>query len=266
MKRTFAFALLALVVAGFSWSIGRSQLQLPLREGPAPPAATVVFERTTRGGITTRRVYSFDDRGNHAFQRTTPNRGTVRRVKNFSDETDIVVDETLGTMIRKDLYRHEKRRLERRFLGKNAECKPDERQRDLYNDRPVVNSLLGYRVVKHTHLMEQNPGSTENCTDCDFTSKMTETWVAPELGCLPLRFRYTATDQRTGEVVSVIDNIAQSATFGFDAAMFKAGHAEKVKPTEWLRRQAEMQPERREAIERHIKRAKDVNLDGRYYK
>ncbi len=258
MKHNLLYAVVLAVIAGLFWTIGRSQPQPQLRGGPVPPAATVVLEGTTKTGFAIQQVYAFDEHGNSMYSRTTPKGGTKRVVRNRVDGMALSFDGSLGAVVENDLSTRDQLVLDRRFLGNNPECETDRPQGILYNANPAIGSILGYRVVKHTYVSERPA-----CSDgtCPAESWMDEKWFAPELGCLPLRHRQTFTNQESGEVRAIVDQTAVSVTLGADPSLFARGSAEKIKPTELLRRQAQRRAELRERLDRRRKMAEQAGWD-----
>lgn len=254
--------LLTLVgVVGFAaWNLGYASPEA--REGPAPNAATVTFDYTTPAGHAIQEVHAFDSDGNFVFKRTSA-RHTIRRIYDRQRGIDTAVDDTLGSKIVKRLGRSRTEVLNHRYLGKNPECIPSDSYRPVtHTQNPAINSIKGFRVVKNTQLLE--PELVENCSDCAVASHLTETWLAPDLGCLPLKMRSTTIDQPTGRVTFLLDREAKTVLLSADPGLFATGSVEKVKPTEFLRRQGERWPNKRESTERSIEHARSVNLDERY--
>ena len=259
-KHNLLYVVVLAVIAGLCWTIGRTQPQLQARGGPAPPAATVVFERTTQTGIAIQQVYAYDANGNGMISRTTSRSGTKRRVKNRVNGTDLSFDDSLGVVIEKSLSTRDKAALDQRFLGNNSECQSNSKLPIVYSGNPAIGTILGYRVVKHT-LVTERPACSDGT--CPAESRMIETWYSPELGCLPLRKRHTFTNQETGRARAVVDQTAVSVTRSVNNSLFARNSARKVKPTELLRLQADRRPEIRKDLNRKLRLAEQARLDER---
>lgn len=260
-ERNVLYLAIIAVVGGIFWSIGHTRPQT--RGGPAPEAATVVFERRTASGIAIQHVYAYDAKGNSVFSRTIQGAGTMRRVKNRETGVDQAFNDTLGTVIEKPLSRNEKRYLDTRYLGNDPDCvKISNAALSRHFDEPAINTVLNYRVVKKVRVAE-----LPACPDgtCAAQSLLGEVWMAPELGYLPLRERNTYMDQQTGAVESVFDQTAVSVTRASNDALFQRNNARRVKPTEFLRLQAERDPRMREHLQDNLRRAREARLDERAY-
>ena len=260
-ERNVLYLAIIAAVGGVFWTIGYSRPQI--RGGPAPEAATVVFERRTASGIAIQQVYGYDADGNSVFSRTVQGSGTKRRVMNRVTDTHQVFNDTLGTVIEKPLSRSDERYLDTRYMGNNPDCEPyDGGQVISHYANPAIDRILNYRVVKHVY-MSESPACPDG--SCAAQSRMGETWVSPELGCLPLRERQTFTNQQTGAVQAIVDQTAVQITRSANDALFARNHARRVKPTEYLRLQADRNPKLREGLRDRIRMAQQAGLDERYY-
>ena len=260
-ERNVLYLAIIAVTGGVFWSIGHTRPQT--RGGPAPEAATVVFERRTASGIAIQQVYAYDGKGNSVFSRTIQGAGTMRRVKNRETGVDQAFNDTLGTVIEKPLSRNDKRYLDTRYLGNDPDCEQSHNASfSSHFAEPAINTILNYKVVKKVHLAE-----FPACPDgtCSGRSMMAEVWIAPGLGCLPLRERNTYTNQQTGAVESIFDQTAVRVTRAANDSLFQHNNARRVKPTEYLRLQAERDPRARENLQHNLKRARDARLDERAY-
>lgn len=256
----FYIAILS-VTAGLFWTLGHSQPQL--RGGPAPPAATVVFERITDGGTAIQEVHAYDADGNNVHSYTTSVAGTKRTVRNRGTGRFSAYDDSLGTVIEGDMSPRDQAALDKRYLGNDPECEAGDAPFITYTAEPAISTILGYRVVKHTALFEMSScgGEGETCTPETWVG---ETWYSPDLGCLPLRKTHTMTNQETGLVRSRIDQQVVSVKSSADASLFaKNSLARRVKPTELLRLQAERWPHLRKDLDQKLKMAIQAGLDER---
>ena len=260
-ERNVLYLAIIAVVGGVFWTIGYTRPQL--RGGPAPEAATVVFERRTASGIAIQKVYGYDADGNSVFSRTIQRSGTMRRVKNRVTDTDQSFNDTLGTVIEKPLSRRDEGYLDTRYMGNNPECEAsDGGQVIRHYAEPAIDRILNYRVVKHVY-MSESPACPDG--SCVAQSRMAETWVSPELGCLPLRERQTFTNQQTGAVEAIVDQTAVRVMRGANDSLFARNNARRVKPTEFLRLQADHNPKLREGLRDRIRMAQQAGLDERAY-
>lgn len=260
-ERNVLYLAIIALVGGVFWSIGHTRPQT--RGGPAPEAATVVFERRTASGIAIQQVYAYDAKGNSVFSRTIQGAGTMRRVKNRETGVDQAFNDTLGTVIQKPLSRNDRRYLDTRYLGNDPDCERSSNAAlSRHFDEPAINTVLNYKVVKKIHMAE-----FPSCPDgtCSALSLMAEVWIAPDLGCLPLREKQTFTNQKTGVVESVVDQTAVSVTMAANDSLFQRNNARRVKPTEFLRLQAERDPRMREHLQDNLRRAREARLDERAY-
>ena len=259
----FHFIAVLVVTAGLFWTLGHSQPQIQLRGGPAPHAATVVFERTTNGGTAIQEVHAFDAVGNSVHSYTTSVAGTKRTVRNRVTGRVNAYDGSLGTVIDGDMSPRDQAALDKRYLGNNPECEAGDAPFITYTAEPAISTILGYRVVKHTALFEMSSCGRDD-EACTPETWVGETWYSPELGCLPLRKTHTITNQETGFVRSRIDQTAVSVKSGADSSLFaKNSSARSVKPTELLRLQAERWPHLRKNLDQKLKMAVQAGLDER---
>lgn len=153
LERNVLYLAIISVVGGVFWTIGYSRPQI--RGGPAPEAATVVFERTTASGVAIQKVYGYDANGNSVFSRTIQGAATMRRVKNRVTDTDQSFNDSLGTVIEKPLSRRDEGYLDTRYMGNNPECgASDGGQVIRHYAEPAIDRILNYRVVKHVYMSE----------------------------------------------------------------------------------------------------------------
>ena len=262
-KHNLLYIVVLVIVAGLFWSLGHSQPQLQVRGGPIPPAATVVFERTTSGGTAIQEVHAFDADGNSVHSYTTSVSGTKRTVRNRVTGRVSAYDDSLGTVINGDISPRDQAALDKRYLGNDSECEAGDAPFITYTAEPAIPSILGYRVVKHTALFEMSSCGGEGEAYAPETW-LRETWYSPDLGCLPLRKTHTVTNQKTGSVRSRIDQTAVSVRNSADPSLFvKNSWARSVKPTELLRLQAERWPHLRKDLDQKLKMAIRAGLDKR---
>ena len=68
-------------------------------------------------------------------------------------------DSNLRTLVEGELPRRNQAALDARYLGNNSECATDPAPYVDYTASPTISTILGYRTVKHTVLIEPAPCS-----------------------------------------------------------------------------------------------------------